>query len=185
MTLVGILAVGILLAIGAIGIYNRLVGLRVRADGAWSDIDVQLKRRHDLVENLVETVKGYAAHERDTLEKVVEARARAVRAGRPEEAAAAEDILSQQLRQIFVLAEAYPDLKANKNFQDLQSALAALEDAIQKARRYYNAVVRDFNTRVQSIPDVIVARLLGFSEKAFFGLSDESEASVPEVSFPS
>lgn len=174
-----------LLALGAVVIYNRLVGLRVRSDSAWSDIDVQLKRRHDLVGNLVETVKGYASHERETLEKVVQARNQAVSAGGgdPEKAAAAEGFLSGQLRQLFALAEAYPDLKANQNFQELQGALGQLEDAIQSARRYYNAVVRDFNTRVHSFPDVVLAGLLGFRERKFFELSNPGEAAVPEVKF--
>ena len=188
MTMVVVLVVLVALALGAVGIYNRLVALRVRAESAWSDIDVQLKRRHDLVGNLVETVKGYAAHEQGTLEKVIQARnqAQAVSAGGagdPEKAAAAEGFLSAQLRQVFALAEAYPDLKANQNFLDLQASLGQLEDAIQKARRYYNAVVRDFNTRVHSFPDVIFAGLLGFRERKFFELSDPGEANVPEVKF--
>src|SRR5213592_2500863 len=130
--------------------YNRLVGLRVRSDEAWSDIDVQLKRRTDLVPNLVETVKGYAAHERATLETVTRARGAAVAAQTPETRAQAENALTGALRQLFALAEAYPDLKANANFVQLQGSLSEIEDAIQSARRYYNAVVRDLNTSVQT-----------------------------------
>ena len=173
-------------ALGAIGIYNRLVGLRVRSESAWADIDVQLKRRHDLVGNLVETVKGYAAHEQGTLEKVVQARNQAIAAGGggdPEKAAAAEGFLSGLLRQVFALAEAYPDLKANQSFQDLQVTLGKLEESIQQARRYYNAVVRDLNTRVHSFPDVLFAGLLGFRERKFFELSDPGEAEAPQVRF--
>ncbi|MBM4116646.1 LemA family protein [bacterium] len=182
-----LLALVALVVFGGIGIYNRLVGLRVRAEGAWSDIDVQLKRRHDLVDNLVETVKGYAAHERVTLEAVTKARQQAAavggRGGDPAGSAAAESFLTQQLRQLFALAEAYPDLKANQNFQDLQRALQELEEAIQNARRYYNAVVRDFNTRLKMFPDLIFANLFGFSERKFFELTEPGEAEAPKVSF--
>jgi LemA protein len=185
MELLVLLGIVALLVVVGVGIYNRLVGLRVRAESAWSDIDVQLKRRHDLVGNLVETVKGYATHEQATLEKVVQARNQAVGAAGsdPAKTGAAEGFLSQQLRQIFALAESYPDLKANQNFQQLQAALQELEEAIQNARRYYNAVVRDFNTRIHSIPDVFFARLLGFREKSFFELSDPGESAVPQVKF--
>jgi LemA protein len=168
------------------GIYNRLVALRNRAAGAWSDIEVQLKRRHDLVGNLVETVKGYAKHEQQTLEQVVEARGRAMGAtggGGPRAAGQAENLLTQTLRSLFALAEAYPDLKANQNFQDLQRSLEALETEIQNARRYYNAVVRDFNTRIQSVPDVLVARLLNVKERDFFELADPAEGQAPQVRF--
>jgi LemA protein len=170
----------------AIGIYNRLVGLKNRAQGAWSDIDVQLKRRHDLVGNLVETVKGYATHEKSTLESVIQARARAISATQSGDAAAtsqAEGFLTQQLRGLFALAEAYPDLKANQNFQDLQRSLETLETEIQAARRYYNAVVRDYNTRIQSFPDLLLARPMGFTERKFFELDDPGEKAVPRVQF--
>jgi len=166
--------------------YNGLVALRNRAEGAWSDIDVQLKRRHDLVGNLVETVKGYAGHERATFEAVVEARNQAASArqsGDPAAAAAAESLLGGRIGAIFALAEAYPELKANENFRDLQKSLGDLETAIQDARRYYNAIVRDLNTRIQSLPDLVVARAAGFQERAFFELDDAAEAAVPRVSF--
>ncbi len=168
------------------GIYtfNRLVGLRNRAEGAWSDIDVQLKRRHDLVENLVEAVKGYVKHERGALEAVVEARTRAAdarEAGDPTAAGAAEMVLTGRIGKLFALAEAYPNLKASENFLELQRALTDVEDTIQNARRYYNAVVRDMNTRIQSFPDLLLAQVAGFVEFGFFELEDASEAAAPEV----
>jgi LemA protein len=185
MTWIVLLVVGGLVLAG-VGIYNGLVGLRNRTDNAWSDVNVQLKRRHDLVGNLVETVKGYAAHERQTLERVVEARNRATGAagsGHPKEAGQAENFLTAQLRTVFALAEAYPDLKANQNFQELQRSLESLETGIQNARRYYNAVVRDLNTRIQTVPSVFVARWFGFQEREFFELADAAEAQVPTVKF--
>lgn len=182
-SLIVLLAVVVLVA-GAAVIYNGLVGLRNRAEGAWADIAVQLKRRHDLVGNLVETVKGYATHERETLEQVTAARSRADNVTKnPQEAGAAENALTSTLRSLFALAEAYPDLKANQNFQDLQRSLESLETEIQNARRYYNAVVRDYNTRIQSVPNVFIARPLGFSEREFFELADEAEAQPPKVKF--
>ena len=185
-----LLIVLVVLAALALVIYNRLVRLRMAAQGAWADVDVQLKRRHNLVANLVETVKGYATHEQATLEKVVQARNQAVAVGESSatgarEAGLAESMLSGTLRQLFALSESYPDLKANTQFQQLQTSLSELEDAIQNARRYYNAVVRDYNTRIQSVPDVFVARVGGFTEREFFELSDEAERAVPEVDFGS
>ena len=185
MTWVLLLAVVVLLLAG-VGIYNSLIALRARVDAAWSDVNVQLKRRHDLVGNLVETVKGYASHERVTLEQVIEARNRATGAagsGHPKQAGQAEHALTAQLRSLFALAEAYPDLKASQNFQDLQRSLESLETGIQNARRYYNAVVRDLNTRIQSVPSVVVARLFGFGEREYFELADAAEAQVPTVRF--
>ena len=181
-----VLAVLAVVVVGGVIIYNSLVSLRNRAAGAWADIDVQLKRRHDLVGNLVETVKGYATHERETLAQVTEARTRAEAAsgsGDPRAAGQAENALTAQLRTIFALAEAYPELKANGNFQELQRSLESLEDALQHARRYYNAVVRDFNTKIQSVPDMLIARPFGFTEREFFELSDPAEAQVPKVRF--
>lgn len=178
------LAVVVLVLLAAI--YNGLVGLRNRAAAAWADIEVQLKRRHDLVGNLVETVKGYAKHEQQTLEKVVEARGRAMGAtggGGPRETGLAENALTSQLRALFALAEAYPDLKANQSYQELQRSLETLETEIQAARRYYNAVVRDFNTKIQSVPDVLVARMMGFKERDYFELTDPAEGQVPKVQF--
>jgi LemA protein len=181
-----VLAVLAVVIVLVAGIYNGLVGLRNRAAAAWADIEVQLKRRHDLVGNLVETVKGYAKHEQQTLEKVIEARGRAMGAtgaGGPRELGPAENALTATLRSLFALAEAYPDLKANQNFQDLQRSLESLETEIQNARRYYNAVVRDFNTKIQSVPDVLVARLLGFTERDYFELADPAEGQAPKVQF--
>jgi len=168
----------------ALVIFNRLVRLRNRAAGSWSDIDVQLKRRHDLVGNLVEAVKGYAHHERQVLEKVTAARSSAEgarAAGHPGAAGAAEATLSGEMGKRFALAEAYPDLKASEQFAGLQRALTKVEDDLQNARRYYNAVVRDLNTRIQSFPDLIVARSLEIREREFFSLEDRSEAASPRV----
>jgi LemA protein len=163
-------------------IYNGLVQLKVRAESAWSDIDVQLKRRHDLVPNLVETVKGYASHERGTLESVVEARSRAMSAQGPASRAEAENVLTGALKSLFALAEAYPQLRAAESFGLLQQQLAGIEDAIQNARRYYNAVVRDLNTKIQQFPSNLVARTFGFREREFFEI-DDGERAVPRVSF--
>jgi LemA protein len=173
-------AVAVLLAGYAAWTYNRLVGLAKRADGAWSDIDVQLKRRWDLVPALVETVKGYAAHESGTLQAVVAARAEAERAGSVARRGESERGLAAAVGQIFALAEAYPDLKANASYLDLQKNLVAVEDAVQYARRYYNAVVRDYNTLVASVPPALVARPLGFAEREFFQL-DAAERTTPQV----
>jgi LemA protein len=172
----------IAIAVLVLIVYNGLVQLKVRADGAWSDIDVQLKRRHDLVPNLVETVKGYATHEKGTLEAVIDARARAMSAHGPASQAEAENVLSGALKSLFALAESYPQLRASENFGQLQGSLAAIEDAIQNARRYYNAVVRDLNTKVLQFPSNVVARAFGFREREFFEIGD-AERSVPRVSF--
>jgi LemA protein len=172
----------------AVSIFNRLVGLRNRAKGSWSDIDVQLKRRHDLVGNLVRTVQGYAAHERETLQRVVEARTRAESAreeGRPGEAGDAEQDLVGGLNALLAVVEGYPDLKASDSFLELQRGLTEVEDDVQNARRYYNAVVRDLNTRIQSVPDLLIARPFGFREREFFQLDDPSEAAAPRVAMGS
>ncbi len=165
--------------------YNRLVSLRQRSGEAWSDIEVQLKRRSDLVPNLVETVKGYAAHERATLEEVVRARGAAVGATTPQARARAEGALSEALRQLFAVAEAYPELRANANFQMLQQALAEIEEAVQHARRYYNAVVRDLNTAIESFPSNLVATAFRFARRAYFELERPEDRHVPRVSFGS
>jgi LemA protein len=171
----------VLAAIAFFG-YNSLVKLNVTADGAWSDIDVQLKRRHDLVPNLVETVKGYAGHEKGTLEAVVQARNAAVSAHGPAQQAAAENMLSGALKSLFALAEAYPQLRAAENFTQLQQQLSMIESDIQNSRRYYNAVVRDYNTRVAQFPSNMVARTFGFKARAFFEGAEEDRV-VPNVSF--
>src|SRR5438477_13097276 len=163
-----ILAFLVIAAFALVGIYNSLVQLRVRTDTAWSDIDVQLKRRHDLIPNLVETVKGYAAHEKSTLENVTQFRSQAMQATTPADKAVAENQLSGALKSLFAVAENYPQLKASEEFTQLQGSLSQTEDAIQNSRRYYNAVVRDLNTRIQSFPTNILAGMFGFQQRQFF-----------------
>jgi LemA protein len=181
-----IIALGILaiVALAVIVIYNGLVRLNVQAGNAWADIDVQLKRRHDLIPNVVETVKGYASHERQTLEAVIAARNRAVsvQASGPAERGQAEGVLTGALRGLFALAESYPQLRAAENFGQLQSTLSQIEEAVQSARRYYNAVVRDLNTRIQQFPSNIVAGMFGFKTRDFFEVPD-TERAVPQVKF--
>jgi LemA protein len=179
-----VVAIMAVLAIAVIVIYNGLVSLRVRAENAWADIDVQLKRRTDLIPNVVETVKGYAAHERGTLEAVIAARQRAiaVQGGGPAERGQAEGALTGALRQLFALAESYPQLRAVESFTSLQGTLNGIEEAIQNARRYYNDVVRDLNTRIQVFPSNLVAGMFGFKTREFFEVPD-SERSVPQVKF--
>ena len=162
------LAVIVLLGVFLIGMYNSLVQLRVRSDSAWSDIDVQLKRRHDLIPNLVETVKGYAAHEKGTFENIAKFRSMAMQATSPADKAAAENQLTGALKSLFAVAENYPQLQASTEFTQLQNSLNEIEDAIQNARRYYNAVVRDLNTKIQSFPTNILAGMFGFQQKQFF-----------------
>jgi LemA protein len=161
--------------------YNSLARLRLLAGNAWADIDVQLKRRHDLIPSLVAAVKGHAGYEKGTLESVVQARNRAASAGGPAAAGAAEGDLARSVRQIFALAEAYPDLKAAESFLSLQRSLSEIEDHIQNSRRYYNAVVRDFNTKIAQFPSNLVAGALGFRPREFFGLSDAAEQAPPAV----
>jgi LemA protein len=184
MILITVLAILAIVALAVIVIYNGLVRLNVQAGNAWSDIDVQLKRRHDLIPNLVETVKGYASHERQTLEAVVNARNRAVSAqgAGPAERGQAEGVLAGALRGLFALAEAYPQLRAAENFAQLQSTLGQIEEAVQSARRYYNAVVRDLNTRIQQFPSNVVAGMFGFKNRDFFEIPDPEKA-VPQVKF--
>ena len=176
-----LLAVLVLVAAWLAVTYNGLTRLRMLARNAWSDIDVQLKRRHDLIPVLVSTVKGHAGYEKGTLEAVVEARNRAVSAPGPAAAGAAEAALSVQVLQLFALAEAYPDLKAGESFLSLQRSLTTIEDHIQNARRYYNAVIRDMNTRIEQFPSTLVARPFGFRTEEFFGLADTAEGAVPRV----
>jgi LemA protein len=166
----------------AIVVYNGLVRLRVQSDAAWADIDVQLKRRHDVIPNLVETVKGYAAHERTTFERVTEARARAVSASGPAARAQAEGVLSEALRSLFAVAENYPQLRAVENFSQLQTQISQIEDQIQLARRYYNAVVRDLNTRVAQFPSNLVAGLFSFNAREYFEMA-AAERESPQVQF--
>lgn len=171
------------IAVVAAGMYNSLVRLRVRSDSAWADIDVQLKRRWDLVPNLVETVKGYASHEKDTLEAVIEARNRAMGASGPAEKGAAEGLLSGALGKLFALSEAYPQLRAVEGFTQLQGSLDEIETGVQNARRYYNAVVRDYNTKTQVFPTNLLAGMFGHTGREFFTLDDESQREGPKVSF--
>ncbi len=163
--------------------YNHLVRLRVRTDEAWSDIDVQLKRRYDLIPNLIETVRGYAKHEKEVFEKVTEARTRALGAKGVEDKAQAENQLAGALKSIFAVAEAYPDLKANANFLELQRELTDTEDKIQASRRFYNANVRDMNIAVQSFPTNIIANMLGFKERELFELKEEAAKEPVKVKF--
>jgi LemA protein len=182
MALVIVLAVVAALLIAVALIYNRLVGLRNRSDNAWSQVDVQLRRRYDLIPNLVEAVKGYAAHEAETFRAVVEARSAAQAAGSVEEQAEAENLLGSMLRRLFALAEAYPQLRATENFQRLQSDLADTEDKIAVARQIYNDTVLSYNNAVQMIPTNIVAAAAGFKVRPFFEVEDDAR-SVPKVEF--
>ena len=184
MTFIVLLIILVVVVLALVGLYNRLVSLRVRSQNAWSDIDVQLKRRADLVPNLVNTVKGYAAHERETLDAVTQARTRAVAAqsAGPAERAAAESQLTNALRGLTVAVEAYPQLQASGGFRDLQQQLSTIEDAVQNARRYYNAVVRDFNTAVSTFPSNLFASSMGYKELEFFQ-AEEGERAVPKVNF--
>jgi LemA protein len=169
---------------GAIFLFNRLIGLRNRAASAWSDIDVQLKRRHDLIGSLVEVVKGYAGHERSTLEELTEMRARAQEiliTGDPAAAGKIESSFALRIGRLFAVVENYPALKASENFLSLHHALVDVEDHIQNARRYYNAVVRDLNTRIESFPDMLIAGPLRFRKREFFELDSAAEAAVPRI----
>lgn len=173
-----------LCAAGAVMMYNRLVALRQRSEEAWSDVDVQLKRRTDLVPNLVESVRGYAEHERATFEDVVRARGAAVSAETTEARGRAEGQLTDALRHLFAVAESYPGLKASENFQSLQQSLGQIEGDIQSARRYYNAVVRDLNTAVESFPSNQIALFFRFVKRGYFELDRPEDRQVPKVSFP-
>lgn len=164
-------------------IYNKLVKMRNHADEAWSDIDVQLKRRYNLIPNIVETVKGYAEHEEGVFTKVTEARSNAINAGSLKEQAQAENMLSGALKSLFAVAENYPDLKANENFMQLQNELVDTEDKIQAARRFYNGTVRDYNTKLQQFPSNLVAGTFKFEAKEFFEVEDEEQKKNVEVSF--
>jgi LemA protein len=180
--IVVVVAVALLLLVG---IYNRLVGLRQRANQAFADIDVQLRQRHDLVPNLVETVKGYATHERATLEAVTAARNAAVAAPDVEGKVHAENALTGALRQLFAVAEAYPDLKANQNFLSLQSELSDIENKLAAARRFFNSAIGEFNAAIQQFPAVLFARMLGFEEREFFDLGEDrtTVSAAPQVKF--
>lgn len=177
-----------LLVVAAIAVatgllYNRLVRLKNQAESAWADIDVQLKRRYDLIPNLVETVKGYASHERETLEAVITARNQAMSASGPADQARAENMLTGALKSLFALSEAYPELRAVEGFTGLQGSLETIERDVQSARRYYNAVVRDLNTSIEQFPSNLVANAFRFEKQEFFELIDEAQREAPKVEF--
>jgi LemA protein len=178
-----VIAIVVLAVIYGVATFNALIRLRNRADEGFSDIDVQLKRRHDLIPNLVETVKGYAQHERSVFENVTAARSAAVSAQGPQDQARAETALSGALRQLFAVAENYPDLKASRNFLELQNELTDTEDKIQAARRFYNMTVRDLNIKVESFPSRFFAGMANVSKRAFFEMEQPSDREVPAVSF--
>jgi LemA protein len=185
MSIIGwaVLALVVLLLLYAMAIYNRLVRLRALVKEGFSGITVQLRRRADLIPNLVESVKGYATHEREVFEGVSQARAASVSAGSVQATAQADAQLTGMLGRLFAVAEAYPELKANTNFLQLQDQLANIETELQSARRYYNATVRDLNSTIQSFPPVLIARPLGFSEEPFYQDEDPAIQSAPQVSF--
>jgi LemA protein len=180
-----VIAVIVVIVLWAISVYNGLVTMRQRVNQAFADVDVQLRQRHDLVPNLVETVKGYAAHERGTLDEVVKARNAAVAAQGPAQQAAAENMLSGALRQLFALSEAYPDLKANTEFQQLQNELTDLENKIAASRRFFNSAVQEYNTSIQRFPAALFATSFGFTPKDFFDLGTDRQAELqaPQVKF--
>src|SRR5690348_11175719 len=179
-----ILLIIIVVVIGLlIGLYNSLVQLRVRADSAWSDIDVQLKRRHDLIPNLVETVKGYATHEKTTFEDIAKYRSMAMQATAPADRAAAENQLTGALKSLFAVAENYPQLRASEEFTALQSQLSQTEDNIQNSRRYYNAVVRDLNTKLQTFPTNVFGSMLGFQPRQYSELETPADRENVVVKF--
>ncbi len=180
-----VIVVIVVIVLWAVSVYNGLVSMRQRVNEAFADVDVQLRQRHDLVPNLVETVKGYAAHERGTLDEVVKARNAAVAAQGPAQQAAAENVLSGALRQLFALSEAYPDLKANAEFQQLQAELTDLENKIAAARRFFNNAVQEYNTSIQRFPAALFAASFGFTPKDFFDLGTDRQAELqaPQVKF--
>jgi LemA protein len=178
-----ILVIVALLVIALITLYNRFVRLRNRVDNAWAQIEVQLKRRWDLIPNLVETVKGYAAHERETFEAVTNARAAAQKAQGPAEAAQAEGILSQALGRLFAVAEAYPELRATENFQQLQAQLSETEDKVAVSRQVYNDTVLTYHNAIQTFPGTLLAGPFGFTKREFFEVEDEAQRAAPVVDF--
>jgi len=181
-----LIVIVVILVLFLVTTYNRLVTLRQRVKEAWSDIDIQLKRRHDLIPNLIETVKGYAAHERGTFEAVTNARAQAVAAGAsgsPQQMAQAENVLTGALRSLFAVAENYPQLQAVQEFKDLSENLTATEDKIAFARRFYNGNLRDYKTELQTFPTNILAGTFGFKPEQYFELADQTDREVPQVKF--
>ena len=181
--LIVLIGIILLFVFYGIGIYNKLIKLKTLVEEAWSGIDVQLKKRHDLIPNLVETVKGYASHEKETFQKVTEARNKAVKAKTVEQHQNAENQLNRSLMSLFAVAEQYPELKANSNFLELQNELSQVESDIEKSRRYYNGTVREKNILIDSFPSNIVANVFGFIKSTFFELDDSAERNVPKVQF--
>jgi LemA protein len=178
-----IVIVVVLLLLYFVAKYNGLVRMRNRVDNSWSQIDVQLKRRHDLIPNLIETVKGYAAHEQGTFEKVVQARNAAISAQGPQESAQAENVLTGALKSIFALAEAYPDLKANQNFLSLQEELTSTEDRISYARQFYNDSVLSYDNKLQTFPTNTIAGMFNFQPREYFKTDEPADREVPKVQF--
>ena len=178
-----VVAILVLLALYAVSIYNSLVRLRTLCEEGWSSIDVFLKKRYDLIPNLVETVKGYAAHEKETFENVTQARANAMAAKSVGEQEVAENNLNKAMMNLYAVAEQYPDLKANANFMSLQNQIETLEGEIEKSRRYYNGTVREYNVKVETFPSNIFARMFNFVKKSFFELTNILEREVPKVQF--
>ena len=178
-----ILAVAVLVVLALVGVYNTLVSKRIRCQEAWSQIDVQLKRRYDLIPNLVETVKGYAAHEKETFERVIQARSQAMGAQGVQQQAEAENMLTGALRQLFALSEAYPNLKANENFAQLQEELTSTENRIAFARQHYNDTTASYNTACQTFPNNLLAGMFGFKLEDFFELEEPEMREAPKVEF--
>lgn len=178
-----ILGIIVVVLFFAVGIYNSLIGLKNKVAEAWADIETQLKRRYDLIPNIVETVKGYASHEKDTFEKITKARSMAMSAGTPEAKAEAENMLTGTLKSLFALAENYPQLQANQNFLDLQQTLKEVEEHLQLSRRYYNATVRDFNTKIEVFPNNLFVGLFNFQKREFFEVERAEERENVKVSF--
>lgn len=181
--LIVIVVLIVILALWVVSMYNRLVSQRNLVQEAWSVIDVMLKKRYDLIPNLVETVKGYATHERETLDAVISARSKAQQAQQPAEKEAAEKSLGQAMVNLFAVAEQYPDLKANTNFLQLQNELSNIEGDVEKSRRYYNGTVREFNTSIESFPSNLLANSFGFQKSAFFEIDNAAERTTPNVKF--
>jgi LemA protein len=180
---IGIVAIIVLLLLWLVSMFNKLVKLRNRSENAWAQVDVQLRKRYDLIPNLVETVKGYAAHERETFQNVTEARAAAQQAQTPAEAAQAEGLLSQALGRLFAVAEAYPELQADENFRQLQSEVAETENRIAVSRQVYNDTVLTYNNAAQTVPGTFVAGPFGFTTREFFDVEDEAQREAPQISF--
>ncbi len=177
-----LLILALLLAVFVM-IYNGLIQLKNKSDSAWADIDAQLKRRHNLIPNLVETIKGYSSHEKQTLEKVTQVRSDAINAKDIKQKETAENELTNTIKSLFAVAENYPDLKANENFLNLQNTLSEIEEHIQLSRRYYNAVVRDLNTKIEIFPNNLIAKPFGFTRRDFFQITDEQERNTTQINF--